>query len=335
MKWLKIAIKTTTEAEDIIISSLYDIGLEGAEIEDNQPLSPLDKEQMFIDVMPEFSDDDGIATLNFFVPLENDGSVIIFDEPMSPDLLITKITDELNELKEFLDIGEGSILVSETADLDWINNWKQYFHQFTIDDILIVPSWEDVADRDSYQHIFRIDPGLTFGTGMHETTQLCIRQLKKHLKQADFLLDIGCGSGILAILSLMFGAAKAFGTDLDSNVLEAVKENCLNNEISPSRFEVIIGNIINDEEVFEIAKNKGLYDVITANILTEVLVPLIPVASRLLKEGGVLITSGIIGDVTAPPPKALKVIDAMQSAGMEIIDTTYQGEWVNVTGRKV
>lgn len=318
MKWTRIQIKTITEAEDIIISTLYDIGLEGAQIEDKVPLSAWEKEQMFVDILPETEEDDGIAYLSFFV-----------EEDRTKELpeLLKSVEAELEDLRSFMDIGEGSITVSETEDLDWINNWKQYFHQFTIDDILVVPSWEEVKPEDQDKQILHIDPGTAFGTGMHETTQLCIRQLKKHITKETNLLDVGTGSGILSILSIMFGAKHAIGTDLDPCAIEAVADNCKANGIAPEQFELIIGNIITEEAVQK-QVGFGCYDIVVANILADVLVPLTPVIVNQLKPGGIYITSGIIDD------KEETVKAAVEKAGLEVLEVTYQGEWVSVTARK-
>ena len=212
MKWKKFRIKTVTEAEDIIVSALYDIGLEGAQIEDRVPLTALEKEQMFVDILPEGPEDDGIAYLSFFVEEREDGSLTFGDEPADQAAILEKVRVELEELRQFCDIGEGTVTVDETEDIDWINNWKQYFHQFYIDDILVIPSWEDVKVEDLDRTVLHIDPGTAFGTGMHETTQLCVRQLRKYMTPGARLLDVGTGSGILSILALMFGAGHAVGT---------------------------------------------------------------------------------------------------------------------------
>ena len=327
MKWMKFRIQTTTEAEDIIISTLYDIGLEGAQIEDRLPLTPLEKEQMFVDILPEGPEDDGIAYLNFFLEEKEDGTFELQGETVDTDTVLKRVQAELNELRAFCEIGEGSISVDETEDIDWINNWKQYFHQFYIDDILVVPSWEEVKPSDRNKLILHIDPGTAFGTGMHETTQLCIRQLRKYVTTETKLLDVGTGSGILAILSLMFGASQALGTDLDECALEAVAQNCKANRIDPANFQVMIGNIITDKAVQDKA-GYGCYDIVVANILADILVPLTPVIVNQLKPGGIYITSGIIED------KEQTVRDAVDAAGLEIIEVTYQGEWVSVTARK-
>ena len=318
MKWTRIQIKTITDAEDIIISALYDIGLEGAQIEDKIPLTPLEKEQMFVDIMPQAESDDGIAYLSFFV--EQDSDVNITE-------LVEQVKQELEYLKMFMDIGEGTITISETEDLDWINNWKQFFHQFYIDDILVVPSWEEIKEEDKDKMILHIDPGTAFGTGMHETTQLCIRQLRKFITPETVLLDVGTGSGILAILSLMFGAKNAVGTDLDPCAVEAVRENSEVNGIAPDKFTMMIGNIITEKEVQD-KVGYECYDIVVANILADVLVPLTPVIVNQMKKGGVYITSGIIDD------KEETVVEAVKAAGLEVLEVTYQGEWVSVTARK-
>lgn len=317
MKWLKFRIKTLVEAEDIVISSLYDLGLEGAQIEDKVPLTALEKEQMFVDILPENEEDDGIAYLNFFV-----------EELDRKDEILTMIKEELDELRDFnIDIGEGTITVEETEDIDWINNWKEFFHQFMIDDVLVIPSWEDIKPSTDYKYILHIDPGTAFGTGAHETTQLCIRQLKKYVNGETNLLDVGTGSGILAILSLMFGAKHAVGTDLDPCAVEAVKDNMEQNSIDPSSFEMMIGNIITEKEVQD-KVGYECYDIVVANILADVLVPLTPVIVNQMKKGGVYITSGIIEG------KELIVKEAMEKAGLEVLEITSQGEWKSVTARK-
>lgn len=318
MKWTRIRIKTLTEAEDIIISELYDLGLEGAQIEDKIPLSAWEKEQMFVDIPPQAEEDDGIAYLSFFV--EEDSNIDVDD-------MIEQVKAALEEMRNWCDIGEGSITVDETEDLDWINNWKKYFHQFYIDDLLVIPSWEEVKEEDKGKMILHIDPGTAFGTGMHETTQLCIRQLKKHITPTTKLLDVGTGSGILAILSLMFGADSAVGTDLDPCAVEAVKENMESNNIPQDKFSMMIGNIITEKEVQD-KVGYECYDIVVANILADVLVPLTPVIVNQMKKGGIYITSGIIDD------KEEVVKEAVLAAGLEVLEVTYQGEWVSITARK-
>ena len=327
MKWKKFRIKTRTEAEDIIISTLYDIGLEGAQIEDNVPLTALEKEQMFVDILPQMAEDDGTAYLSFFVEETEDGGLLLNGEPKTEEDILKAVKEELDGLRDFMDIGEGSIAVDETEDIDWINNWKQYFKQFYVDDILIIPSWEEVKEEDKDRMIIHIDPGTAFGTGMHETTQLCIRQLKKFVKEDTELLDVGTGSGILSIVALKLGAKHAVGTDLDPCAVPAVEENKEANEIPVQDFDMMIGNIIDDKEVQD-AVGYEKYDIVAANILADVLVPLTPVIVNQMKKGGIYITSGIIDQ------KEETVVKTVKDAGLEVLEVTYQGEWVSVTARK-
>lgn len=327
MKWKKFRIKTKTEAEDIIISSLYDIGLEGAQIEDNVPLTALEKEQMFVDILPQMGEDDGTAYLSFFIEETEEGELLVNDEKTTEEQVLAMVNQELESLKEFLDIGEGTIAVDETEDIDWINNWKQYFKQFYVDDILIIPSWEEVKEEDKGRMIIHIDPGTAFGTGMHETTQLCIRQLKKYVTKDTVLLDVGTGSGILSIVALKLGASHAVGTDLDPCAVPAVEENKEANQIPDGDFEMMIGNIIDNREIQDAAGYEK-YDIVTANILADVLVPLTPVIVQHMKKGGIYITSGIL-DV-----KESVVVEAVKKAGLEVLEVTRQGEWVSVTARK-
>ena len=316
MKWNRFTIKTKTDAEDMIICTLAEIGVEGAEIQDHQPLTEEDKAQMFVDIMPEGPEDDGVAYLNFYL-----------EEDADKDVILRDVRNALEELRTFMDIGEGTIEESQTEDKDWINNWKEFFHQFYVDDILIIPSWEEVKEEDKDKMIIHIDPGTAFGTGMHETTQLCIRQLKKYVTSETELLDVGTGSGILSIIALKMGAKHAVGTDLDPCAVPAVEENKEVNGIVPESFDMMIGNIIDDKEVQD-KVGYECYDIVVANILADVLVPLTPVIVNQMKPGAVYITSGIIDD------KEQTVVDAVKAAGLEILEVTYQGEWVSVTARK-
>ena len=350
MKWKKLTIKTVTEAEDIIISDLYDIGLEGAMIEDHVPLSAWEKEQMFVDILPDGPEDDGIAYLSFFVEVpdevcgeadsaaggklgaglgegvDNSYFCVSSGQPVDMEALVKAVEEKLEAIRQYMDIGEGSIVISETEDKDWMNNWKEFFHQFYIDDLLVTPSWEEVKPEDWDKKVLHIDPGTAFGTGMHETTQLCIRQLKKYITPDTVLLDVGTGSGILAIVALMYGIKEAAGTDLDPCALEAVRENMEMNEVSPEAFRMMIGNIITDKEIQDRAGYEK-YDIVVANILAEVLLPLTPVVKQHLKKGGIYITSGIIAE------KEQLVTDAVKAAGMEVLEVTKQNEWVSVTAR--
>ncbi|MFR3200977.1 MAG: 50S ribosomal protein L11 methyltransferase [Blautia wexlerae] len=316
MKWNRFTVKTKTEAEDIVISTLAEVGIEGVEIQDKQPLTEEDKAQMFVDIMPEGPADDGVAYLNFYLEEDADKEAILKD-----------VREALDDLKNFMDIGEATIEESQTEDKDWINNWKQYFHQFYVDDILIVPSWEEVKAEDKDKMILHIDPGTAFGTGMHETTQLVIRQLKKYVTPDTEMLDVGTGSGILGIVALKLGAKHVLGTDLDPCAVPAVAENKEANQIVDETFDMVIGNIIDDKAIQDQVGYEK-YDIVTANILADVLIPLTPVIVNQMKKGAYYITSGIL-DV-----KEEVVVEAVKAAGLTVVEVTHQGEWVSVTARK-
>lgn len=315
MKWNQYRLKTKTEAEDIVISMLDDFGIEGVQIEDKVPLTERDKEQMFVDILPGIPEDDGSAYLTFY--LEKEGACGI----------LSGIRARLEEMRSYIDVGECTIEESETEDVDWVNNWKQYFHQFYIDDILILPSWEKVREEDSAKLIVRIDPGTAFGTGMHETTQLCIRALKNYVKEGMEVLDVGCGSGILGMLALKFGAKHCVGTDLDPCAITATHENMEANGVAKECYEVMVGNIIDDKSVQEKVGYEK-YDIVAANILADVLAPLTPVVIHQMKPGAVYITSGIIEG------KEEIVVKAVKESGLEVLEVNHQGEWASVVAKK-
>ena len=316
MKWNKFRLKTTTESEDLVSSMLMDLGIQGIEIEDKIPLTQSDKEQMFVDILPKIAADDGVAYISFYL-----------EEAEDKESILASVRQELEEMRAYANVGECTIEESQTEDVDWVNNWKQYFHQFYVDDVLIIPSWEEVKPEDEDKMIIHIDPGTAFGTGMHETTQLCIRQIRKFVTEDTTILDVGCGSGILGMLALKFGARYSVGTDLDPCAIDATYENMEVNGITKDQYEVMIGNIIDDKEIQDKVGYEK-YDIVVANILADVLVPLTPVILHQLKPGGIYITSGIIDD------KEETVVNCVKETGLEVLEVTYQGEWVSVTARK-
>lgn len=317
MKWNRYSIKTTTAAIDFISSALADIGIEGIEIQDNVQLTQEEAKTMFVDFIPELPPDDGTAVVNFYIDSDEDDGTIV-----------KKAKQELEDLRMFVDIGEGTITNSETEDKDWINNWKQYWHTFTIGNLYIKPTWEAVTDDMKGHPVLSIDPGTAFGTGSHETTRMVIKQLEKYVKPGDNVLDVGCGSGILSVVALKYGAAHAFGTDLDPNAIIASHENSEQNNIIPEQFEVIEGNIIDDKSVKD-ACGYECYDIVCANILADVLEPLSVNIHEHMKEGAYFITSGIINT------KENEVVESFKkNPELEIVEINHDGEWVNVTARR-
>lgn len=317
MKWNKFTIKTIPEAEDIIVSSLMELGIEGAEIEDNIPLSEYEKSQMFVDILPENPNAGNDAYVSFYI-----------EEGQETEELLASVKEELASLAEFMEVGECTITESQTEDADWQNKWKEYFKQFYVDDILIKPSWEELKPEDEGKMRIDIDPGTAFGTGMHETTQLCIRQIKKLITKDAVVLDAGTGSGILSIAGIKLGASYALGTDLDPCAITAVAENMQANNISEDRYDVILGNLIDDKEVQDKVGYEK-YDLVCANILAEILVAMTPVIPATMKKGAYYVTSGILKE------KEELVKDVILKSGLEVVEVTYQNDWCSITARKV
>ena len=316
MKWDKYTIETTTEAEDYISCTLADLGIEGIEIEDNVPLSESDTSKMFIDILPELPPDQGIGYVSFYLEAGEDHSE-----------KLKEVAEALEEMRSYVNIGSGKITSSETEDIDWMNNWKEFFKAFTIDDILIKPTWEELKEEDKGRILIEIDPGVSFGTGKHETTQLCIRQLRKYMKDSAKVLDVGCGSGILSIVALKLGAGEVVGTDIDKDCIMSANENLKVNHLEHAKTEFYVGNLIDDTQLQQTV-GSDCYDIVVANILADVIIPMAPVIPARLKKDGIFITSGIIDF------KEQEVKEALEKAGFEILETNYQGEWVNITAKK-
>lgn len=315
MKWDKYTIDTTTEAEDFISIMLSENGIEGIEIEDNVPLTKEETGEMFIDFPPELPPDEGKSKVSFYLEAGEDHTETL-----------KAVRIGLEQLRSMVEIGSGDITSSQTEDIDWINNWKQFFQSFYIDDILIKPTWEPLKEEDKNKFLIEIDPGISFGTGKHETTQLCIRQIRKYLKEGERVLDVGCGSGILSIAALKLGAGSVVGTDVDGDCITSTHENMTVNHLAENSGEFYVGNLI-DDKAFQEKIGTG-YDLVVANILADIIIPMAPALYQCAKEQGVLITSGIIDF------KENEVKEALEQAGFEILEVNHQGEWVNVTARK-
>lgn len=319
MKWTKFTLETTTDAVDLVSDMLNDLGISGIEINDNVPISEEDKKRLFIDILPELGEDDGTSHVSFYLDMEKDAS----------DLLL-RVKDGLNELTQFVDIGSGNITVSETEDKDWINNWKQFFKPFRVDDTIVIkPTWEVLTDHREDDLIIEIDPGTSFGTGSHETTKLCIIEMKKYIKPNAVLLDAGSGSGILSIIAKKLGAKEVLGMDIDPIATDAAKENAGVNQLilDVGNLDFITGNIIADEEMRN-RIGKGKFDLVVANILADVIIPLSDVIGENMKPGGIFISSGII------QMKEDAVREALLNNNFKILEVNRMGDWVSFVAQK-
>jgi len=272
MKWNKYSIQTTTQAIDFISCMLGELGIEGIEIEDNIQLTQQEAKTMFVDFIPDLPPDDGLAKVHFYIDVEEDDKSIL-----------DKVKNGLEELRAFVDIGEGTLTESQTEDKDWINNWKQYWHTFMINDLYIKPTWEPVTDEMKNHPILSIDPGTAFGTGSHETTKLVIKQLQKYVKPKDKVLDVGCGSGILSIAALKLGAREVVGTDLDADCMVSTRDNMEVNRLDAALGTFYVGNLIDDEKLQEQMGTEE-YEIVVANILAPVIIAMAPVIFPCLKK---------------------------------------------------
>lgn len=338
MKWYKFELNTTTEATDLVIDMLSGLGIEGVEVRDHLPLTEAEKELMYVDILPESLPDDGKASLVFYVEAEgseeersalyNSGTKI--EEPSFFDLerLSKEIKEGLEELSGFVSVGEGTFHYEETSDMDWADKWKDFFKSFRIGEkIVIAPTWDDEVERKPEDILIRIDPGIAFGTGTHETTKLCVEELLAHVKPGDFILDVGCGSAILTIAAMKLGAKKAYAIDIDEVAVGVAKENLAINEIPAFSVTLEAGNLLEEEGLRERVYAEK-YDMIVANILAPVLVPLTPVIFPALKEGGLYVCSGIVKEASA------MVEEAIEKAGLSLISKKEDGDWVCLTARK-
>lgn len=317
MKWTKFSLETTTRAVDLVSNMLDELGIEGIEIEDKVPITEEEKKEMFIDILPELGEDDGKATISFYISNDED-----------KDSILSSVKEGLVELADFVEVGNMEITVSETEDKDWINNWKQYWKPFRVaDDIIIKPTWETLEEKNDNDLVIEIDPGTAFGTGSHETTRLCIQGLRKYITDETVLLDVGSGSGILSIIGLKLGAKSALGTDIDPNAIHAMYENAKVNGITEEEFTVKIGNIIDDQTLQEEVGTEK-YDIVVANILADVIIPLSSEVGQHMKKGGLYITSGIIY------MKRDEVKEAIEKNGFTIVEENEMGEWVSFVARK-
>lgn len=350
MKWKKYTITTHIDAVDILSYELDSRGIEGIEIEDHLGLSDEDKEKMFVDIPPEPVEKDDIAKVSFYLEVSDDGdtpagtSSQIVDTDgasdlsgLSADRIISIIKEILDDISTYTEIGEGTIEVSETEDIDWINNWKQYAKPFRASRrIAICPTWieevpkeilgpyetgDTTPDASRSVKLIYIDPGVAFGTGSHETTKLCIQALDNHINGGERVLDIGTGSGILSITSLLLGAGRATAIDIDELAVKAARENFDVNEIPTSLYDLTAGNVLADEKLRDSLTG---YDIVVANILPDVIVPLTEHVPSFIKKGGIYITSGILAE------REQEVTSALEQAGFSDITVTPMGEWVGI-----
>lgn len=321
MDWIQVSIFTTAAGIEPVSGRLYQLGITGIEIED---------EQDFKDFLEQNRECWDYVDEELIRQKEGETKVKIYlsDNPSGHEMLLA-VTDTLRDLKAFDTeglFGRLETSLGQLSEEDWSNNWKQYFHPLEIGKkILVKPEWEELKEATD-RIIFNINPGMSFGTGSHETTQLCIETLEQFIKPGCEVLDLGCGSGILSIISLLLGAGNAAAVDIDPNAVDIAYENAARNGIDSSTYTVLAGNIITDTALQQKIGAKK-YDVVVANIVADVIIALAPKAREYMKEGGVFITSGIIED------RVEDVRSALLACGFEIADVKQQADWVSILCR--
>lgn len=322
MNWTEVTIYTTTDGIEIINGALLKIGINDAVIEDASVFEDfLHNETLNWDYF-----DEELAKMQ---ECESCIKVYLADNNQGKQSLIEieKFIEGLKEEFKETDLGRLKIETRILNDEDWANNWKQYFKPFTVSDkIIIKPSWEELTESSDGKTVLEIDPGMSFGTGQHHTTRLCIEQLVKHMKAGTEVLDMGCGSGILSIASILLGADKATGVDIDENAVRTAKENAALNNIYEDRFTVYCGDVTGDEGL-QNAIGCNRYDMIAVNIIAQIIMGMSFTFPKFLKKGGLVIASGIIKKYVND------VVEDFKALGFEILEINNSEEWVSITAR--
>lgn len=336
MKYTQFTIKTTTKDADLVSVLLMDVGICDVQIENNVQLTDEELNQMYADFKKELPEDDGSCDVIFYREEESPEEGLSFRQ---------ELTDLLKEAPDIYGIDPVTFECKDTDSADWENNWKEYFKPFRVDQILIAPTWEAIPDSPDVlenkggadqmeelsdpEIIIRIDPGMAFGTGTHETTRLCLRGLVQYIQEGDRVLDLGCGSGILGIGSIKLGAASVTSVDIDEQAVKVAIENYEVNQVPSEQSTFYIGDVVSDVDLKAKILQDGTYDVVAVNILAEVIAQMLPALDQYLKTGGILIMSGILQEKEDLICSGIKA-----NPSLDLIDVVPDGDWVRVTARK-
>lgn len=321
MKWISVKIFTSREGIDPLTGRLYCLGVGGVQIEDSA-----DFEEFIETKTPNWDYID--ESLEYLHSCETSVTAYLTDDEAGANQLslIRESVGAMRALDTEHKFGELRIEVEGRDDEEWVNNWKQYYKPFEVGErVLVCPEWES-SENAGDRVVLRLNPGHLFGTGTHHSTRMCLERIQQHIHGGERVLDLGCGSGILAILSLLLGADSATAVDIDAAAPQVVGENLALNGISNERCRVLVGDVL-DEGGFaeEIGSD---YDVVLANIVADVIIALAPAAYRHARPGAVFITSGIIEEREEP------VRQAILDTGFELLETVHQGGWSCMVFRK-
>lgn len=322
MEWTEVKIYTTTEGIEPVSAMLLETGITGIQVEDDDEL------KKYVTTSSTYWDYVDEELLNK-VKEDTRLTVYVSDNPYGYEILMN-IKEGLARLKSMdlgIDLGRLEISIKENLnDEDWLNKWKDFYKPFTVGERLLVkPMWEDIENAD-HRVVFNINPGHVFGTGLHQTTQLCMVELEKYITDGKYVLDLGCGSGILSIISLLLGAEHASAVDIDENAVNVAYENAALNGVNKDKYFVTSGNIVTDTALQD-KLGYEKYDVVVANIIADVICGISPVVPKFLKKDGIFISSGIIKD------RMQDVYDALEENGMTAISTSIRDEWVSITAK--
>ncbi|CDD61207.1 ribosomal protein L11 methyltransferase [Clostridium sp. CAG:505] len=322
MEWIEVFVATSQMGLEPVEGVLYQCGLNGLMIHDEADFAEFleNPNREWDYVADELVEEKQEQTTGITFFLRDN---LYGREQLSQ---IKSALQSVKETEKELDLGSLEVTMKNVAEEDWANNWKKYFKPFPVGDkIMIKPSWEELpAQTDKI--ILKIDPGHIFGTGTHETTQLCMELIEKYVKKDDMVLDIGCGSGILSIASLLLDAKEADAVDIDPNAIQIAYENSDRNDIDRSRYHVKAGNILEDEDLQASYSGKK-YDLVAANIVADVIIALTKQVPDYIKDGGIFLCSGIITE------RKEDVLEALKAAGFAVLDIKEKTSWVAIATR--
>ena len=321
MNWLEIIIYTTAEGIEAVCGNLYQAGILGVEIEDEADFKGfLEENKQYWDYVDE----------ELIKQKEKETCIkaYVSDNESGHEMLLL-VKEAINNLKAFdteKKFGSLEIELANVSEEDWANNWKKFFHPMEIGEkIMIKPEWEELSEPTD-RIVFEVNPGMTFGTGSHYTTQLCIEALEKYVDSKSDVLDLGCGSGILSVIALMLGAKSALAVDIDPNCVNIAYDNAKRNGVDKSKYTVISGNVITDEKLKAYICEKK-YPVVVANIVADVIIAIAPTVRECITDDGIFITSGIIND------RIDDVKAALSDEGFEVLSVNERKDWACVICR--
>lgn len=320
--WIQAVIYTTSEGIEPVSGRLYQLGITGLEIEDEADFKTfLEENRSAWDYVDEELLKEKSCETNIKIYVTNDsaGREMLMEAERS--------MQELKALDAAGLFGSLRFALSDMDEEDWANNWKQYFKPLSIGEkILVLPEWETL-EKETDRTVFVINPGMSFGTGSHHTTKLCLERLEKYIQPGMEVLDLGCGSGILSAVALLLGAESATAVDIDPNAARIARENAQRNGIEDNRYRVFAGNVLEDDALLQSLSDRK-YDIILANIVADVIIALAPKIAPLLKDNGIYITSGIITD------RGDEVQATYDEEPLEKLNVAQSGDWLALDYKK-